>query len=665
MKKIGWMAAAGLLALTAGAETGITIGPAPAIPVNRRVFGNNQLAYQNAGNTATGGNHNSYDKGYGVWDPVKDAPVPEMAGFARSAGMTVQRFPGGCGTHFFDWKKAVGTPAERPNQRFALPEFLRFCEATGAEPVITLADYAGTAAEAAELVEYLNAPDDGRHPWAARRAADGRKEPWNVVWFECGNETYHGNHRKGAESRTMPSQEYAARYREFRRAMRAVDPKVRLGAVWHRGEWNRVLLEQAGAEIDFFIPHIYVGGYSGNDGNPPPETLFRIMFGGVRMVSEMLKEFRQELEAAGMPGGKPLAVTEFNCHFGQEKPAPYRLSLGGALICAEILRQFLYNPDVLMANYWQFANEYWGMIRGYEAPYRERPAYRMQKLFHRYLLDELLTPEVAAPLFDAPGGYGVPKAAGKATRAGEGEHSANLLPVQKWRFLDGGLSGKVEQHEHADGTLEVVFRDGSDINYYHAAKLMPAYPLYGYRVTAEVRTEGLENATGAALQIGDGRGFNATRSCAGTEGVKSAEWQTVSAVYTPLVDTDSLIIQARRMAGGSPGRMFIRNVRVTQTLPENLGASPLVEATVSRSKDGRKLAFVLINKSLDAAEPVTLAIPAAAKAKAETLTGPSVAATNEDDPECVAVRPLAVELRKEAVTLQLPPCSLTGVEVEL
>ena len=105
------------------------------------------------------------------------------------------------------------------------------------------------------------------------------------------------------------------------------------------------------------------------------------------------------------------------------------------------------------------------------------------------------------------------------------------------------------------------------------------------------------------------------------------------------------------MAGGSPGRMFIRNVRVMQTLPENLGASPLVEATVSRSKDGKKLAFVLINKSLDAAEPVTLAIPAAAKAKAETLTEP--------------VRPLAVELRKEAVTLQLPPCSLTGVEVEL
>lgn len=217
--------------------------------------------------------------------------------------------------------------------------------------------------------------------------------------------------------------------------MRAVDPKVRLGAVWHRGEWNRVLLEQAGAEIDFFIPHIYVGGYSGNDGNPPPETLFRIMFGGVRMVSEMLKEFRQELEAAGMPGGKPLAVTEFNCHFGQEKPAPYRLSLGGALICAEILRQFLYNPDVLMANYWQFANEYWGMIRGCETPYRERPAYRMQKLFHRYLLDELLTPEVAAPLLTHPAAMAFRKRRARRPGRAKGNTPRICCPCRSGAFL--------------------------------------------------------------------------------------------------------------------------------------------------------------------------------------------------------------------------------------
>ena len=139
----------------------------------------------------------------------------------------------------------------------------------------------------------------------------------------------------------------------------------------------------------------------------------------------------------------------------------------------------------------------------------------------------------------------------------------------------------------------------------------------------------------------------------------------MSAVYSSLPDTESLSIIARRLAGKTPGKMFIRNVKVMEITPENLGASPLVEATITRSQDGKKMAFVLINKSLTAVEPVTLAVPAIVKAKAESLTGPSVAATNEDDPNCVAIRPLKVELQQNAVKLQLPPHSLTGVEVEL
>lgn len=94
MNKIVYMAAAGLLALAAGAETEITVAQEPARPVNRRVFGNNQLAYQNFANIATGGTHNVFDRGHGVWNPVKNEPVPEMVDFARKAGMTVQRFPG-------------------------------------------------------------------------------------------------------------------------------------------------------------------------------------------------------------------------------------------------------------------------------------------------------------------------------------------------------------------------------------------------------------------------------------------------------------------------------------------------------------------------------------------------------------------------------------------
>ena len=47
IRKISCACIIGLLALTASAETKISIEPNSAQPVNRRILGNNQLAYQN------------------------------------------------------------------------------------------------------------------------------------------------------------------------------------------------------------------------------------------------------------------------------------------------------------------------------------------------------------------------------------------------------------------------------------------------------------------------------------------------------------------------------------------------------------------------------------------------------------------------------------------
>ena len=653
-----------LSACAAGnAESRISVAfDADGLPINRDLFGANQISYPNLKNITTGGISPAHDRGFGIWDPEKHRPVPEMVALSREAGIRVQRFPGGCASHFFDWKKMIGPTEERPNQQFGLPEFLKFCEAAASTPILTLPDYAGNAQDAADLVEYLNAPDDGTHPWAAQRSADGRSEPWNVFLFECGNETYHGNHREGAAARTLSAEEYAARYQDFRRAMRTVDPRIRLGAVWHTGEWNRVLLEKNSGAVDFIAPHIYVGGYSGNDGNPAPEEFFRIMLAGVRRVSGDLEDFRAELAAAGADS-VPMAIPEFICHFTQEKPAPYRLSLGGALIFAEILRQFLYAPDLMLANYWQFANEYWGMIRNYQEPYLKRPAYHVQDMFRRYLLDELFTPQIETGRFNAPGGYGVPRADDNHP-AGGTETSDNLLSQQRWHFTPVPEE-KIRQRELPDGTLEVTFLSTEDINYYHAAKFMDAYPLYGYKLTAEVRVEGLSNSSGAALQIGDGRGFNATRSCAATPGVRNTQWTRVETVYTPLADTKNLIIQARRMSGNSSGTMWIRNLRVELTQPENIGSSPLLEATVSRSADKRKISFLIVNKSMHTPEKTFLAISGVRSASAETLTADSIIATNENAPENVTPRPLPLHISSDGVKVELPPHSLSGISIEL
>lgn len=636
-------------------------------PVNRNILGNNQVSYPNLRDNPTNGRSNAYDRAYGVWDPVKRRPVPEMTAFARDAGMRVQRYPGGCGSHYFNWKRVIGPVSERPWQHFGLHEFLTFCEETDAVPVITLADYYGDAKEAAELVEYLNAPDDGRHPWAAKRAANGRKEPFNVIYFECGNETYHGNHKKGKEGRIIYGKEYAARYLAFRKAMKAADPRIKLGAVFHFGQWNKELIAAAGKEIDYLTPHIYVGGYSMNDGRLSPESLFAILLAGVNDVPLRLKTFQEELRAHGIARSVPMAITEFNTHLTQSKPVPYRFSLGGALVVSEILRHFFYDPNVIMANYWMFANEYWGMIRGFKPPYVKRPSYYAYRMFDRYLSDILLMPEIRTSTFESPGGYGTPRATSAALRKQKELPEENLLKPQKWKFLKGDefFEKRVSAKELPDGVLEVEFKDGSNINYYHASKTLAGYPLYGYKLTAEIRTEGLERSSGAGVQIGDGRGYNVTKSCASTPGVVSREWKKVSCVYTPLADTKNLVVLARRSGGGSPGRMFIRNVSVSLAVPKDIGPAPLLGVTASVSEDGKTVSLLIVNKSMKAPERVTVRLPGIRGAKAEVLGGKSAASVNEENPDEVIIRSLPVSIGKDGLNVTLPPHSLSGIRISL
>lgn len=628
--------------------------------VNKLVFGNNQLGYQYGAWEWTTPEY--ADRGSGIWDPDKNQPVPEMVKFAKDIGMTIARYPGGCGSHLFNWKKAIGPLSERPNQRFGLPEFLRFCEAINAIPIITVAEYFGTPQDVGDLVEYLNAPDDGKHPWARKRAEDGRKEPWNVVWFEFGNESDHGDHKGHKYS----AQEYAQLYRQYRSAMKKVDPKIKLGAVLFNdvtpqiNSWTKTVVEMTGDVADFYIHHAYIPHYYRNDGVPDAKTLFQIALAGPRQIAEYYQELVQFIRKTT---GRdiPLAITEFNGHFVQEKPVPYRLSLGCALVVAELLQVFLQPRfHITNAQYWQFANEYWGMVKGYSPPYTLRPAYWVFWLYNHHFGDTLIDSEVECGSYETAGGYGVMPQVGKKTsfRLFEG----NILPPQKWELHD--IEG-VKHWEEADGTLVIDIQTDEDLNYYHARKKMPAQPLMGYRVSAEIKTEGLEKSKGAQIQVGDARGWLATQSASLSEEVKSGEWQKVSVDYITLPDTKEIEILARRLEGvGSKGKIWIRNLKVEKFQPFNLGAVPYLSVIASKSKDGKRIYLAIVNKELD--KPILAKIEGARvkNGKAYALTGPSVDATNEENPKNVRVVEIPLEIRDGVVLISLPPHSFTTIEME-
>lgn len=114
------------------------------------------------------------------------------------------RFPGGTISNTYDWKRAIGPVADREDQVHAFlfrldpessifgpDEAAQFIETVGGELQMVIS-WNSTAAEAAALVEYMNARV-GENPtggvdWAAVRAENGRFEPYGVRYWAVGNE---------------------------------------------------------------------------------------------------------------------------------------------------------------------------------------------------------------------------------------------------------------------------------------------------------------------------------------------------------------------------------------------------------------------------------------------------------------------------------------------
>ena len=150
-----------------------------------------------------GVNHRYPFDGFGMWDPsIPGVPKLFDRRFA-AAGFTAVRFPGGMIANTYHWKRAIGPPSKRgfnihgrsgeplPNG-FGPDEFGSFVSDRGLEAIMMANFATGTAEEAADWVEYMNAPvgtnPNGGVAWADVRAGNGHPEPYHVQTWEIGNE---------------------------------------------------------------------------------------------------------------------------------------------------------------------------------------------------------------------------------------------------------------------------------------------------------------------------------------------------------------------------------------------------------------------------------------------------------------------------------------------
>jgi alpha-N-arabinofuranosidase len=158
----------------------------------------------------------------------------EVIAALKSLRSGVYRFPGGNFVSAHEWRDAIGdrdrrppTPdpvwkAVQPND-VGTDEFLALCRLLDVEPYITVNAGLGDAWSAAQYVEYTNGA--ATTPMGRLRAANGHPEPYGVRYWGIGNEPW-GAWQLGA----IPLEQFTVKHNLFARAMRRVDPTIRLVA---------------------------------------------------------------------------------------------------------------------------------------------------------------------------------------------------------------------------------------------------------------------------------------------------------------------------------------------------------------------------------------------------------------------------------------------------
>ena len=171
----------------------------------------------------------------GIYDP--GSKLADANGFRRDVmdeirrlGVPIIRYPGGNFVSGYNWLDGVGPKQDRPRvldkawnsintNQFGTNEYMAWCKAVGALPLMGLNLGTGTAEEAAALVEYCNTESGTK--WSDLRRKHGYAQPYNVKHWCLGNEM-DGRWQIGH----MTAAEYGIKAQDAARQMRYVDRSV-------------------------------------------------------------------------------------------------------------------------------------------------------------------------------------------------------------------------------------------------------------------------------------------------------------------------------------------------------------------------------------------------------------------------------------------------------
>ncbi len=285
----------------------------------------------------------------------------------KGIGVPIIRYPGGNFVSGYNWLDGVGPKKDRPRvldrawdsietNQFGINEYVTWCHAVGAEPLIGTNFGTGTPETTLALLEYCNV--DKGTKWSDLRRAHGYEQPHNIKYWCLGNEM-DGPWQIGQ----IPATQYGLKARDAARQMREMDHSVKLIACGSSGpfmptylEWDQQTLEQCYDEVDAISLHRYFGNAEETGGDT---TRY------LAMNLDMDRQIHEIMAVCDMVGGRLrfsktlwLSFDEWNVWYrarsgnavdGQRQVAPHLLeeiyNLEDALLVGGLLNTLIRRSD--------------------------------------------------------------------------------------------------------------------------------------------------------------------------------------------------------------------------------------------------------------------------------------------------------------------------------
>ncbi|HEY0827566.1 MAG TPA: alpha-L-arabinofuranosidase C-terminal domain-containing protein [Bacilli bacterium] len=299
------------------------------------------------------------------------------------------RWPGGILADWYNWKDGIGSRDLRPPMYFAqwdaewhyndvgVDEFLQLSEAIGIKPTLNVNYGTGTAALAADWVEYVNGGSGTT--WGAVRVNNGHSAPYAIKSWEIGNETWGWWSPGHTDAAT-----FAADYLVFRDAMYAKDSTIKFIGEGGDGNstdqsWNTTMIKNTATKLDELSIHYY-------SPQPLPKAYndFDVYKASVAAPVSIKDRFKatQDVILDNSDEDIKIAVTEwntmyFNTHQRREGTVEAALQVAG------LLNLFLSDPGATDHNFYSMLNEFWdgGAIKLGSRGNYVTPSYHILKLY--------------------------------------------------------------------------------------------------------------------------------------------------------------------------------------------------------------------------------------------------------------------------------------------